>query len=258
MPEDFYSASKTFTAIGVGIAEAEGLLKLTDPVLSFFPEYAAVASEGTERIQIRDLLHMSTGHAEEKYRLKSNADRAKLFFETPMVHPVGAQFFYENSATYMLGRIIEKLSGQILLEYLKPRLFDKLDILNPQWQTCAMGHTSGSGGLYLTTEEFSRLGVLLLNEGKYGEHQIVPSDFIHRMHTDLVPTLGKDDSETRAGYGYQVWNCTIPNTYRADGMYGQMCVILKDYNAVITVTAHNETNHKDILRAIWSEILPKL
>ena len=121
-----------------------------------------------------------------------------------------------------------------------------------------MGHTSGSGGLYLTTEEFSRLGVLLLNEGKYGEHQIVPSDYIHRMHTDLVPTLGKDDPETRAGYGYQVWNCTIPNTYRADGMYGQMCVVLKDYNAVITVTAHNETNHKDILRAIWSEILPKL
>lgn len=256
--ENLYSASKTFTAIGVGIAEAEGLLKLTDPVLSFFPEYASIASEGTERIQIRDLLHMSTGHAEEKYRLKSNADRAKLFFETPMVHPVGAQFFYENSATYMLGRIIEKLSGQILLEYLKPRLFNKLEILNPQWQICAMGHTSGSGGLYLTTEEFSRLGVMLLNEGNYGEHQIVPSDFIHRMHTDLVPTLGKDDPETRAGYGYQVWNCTIPNTYRADGMYGQMCVVLRDYNAVITVTAHNETNHKDILRAIWSEILPKL
>lgn len=41
-------------------------------------------------------------------------------------------------------------------------------------------------------------------------------------------------------------------------MYGQLCVILADYDAVITVTAHNEIEHKDILRAMWSDILPKL
>lgn len=41
-------------------------------------------------------------------------------------------------------------------------------------------------------------------------------------------------------------------------MYGQLCVVLTDYNAVITVTSYNEVNHKDILRAMWSDILPKL
>jgi hypothetical protein len=41
-------------------------------------------------------------------------------------------------------------------------------------------------------------------------------------------------------------------------MYGQLCVVLTDYNAVITVTSHNEIEHKDILRAMWSDILPNL
>ena len=56
-----------------------------------------------------------------------------------------------------------------------------------------------------------------------------------------------------------VQTCALPiYTYRADGMYGQMCVVLKDYDAVVTVTAHNEYEHKDILRAIWKDIVPHL
>ncbi|MDW7663111.1 MAG: hypothetical protein SCL54_17040 [Bacillota bacterium] len=95
-----------------------------------------------------------------------------------------------------------------MLEYLKPRLFDKLEIINPMWHTCQNGHTSCSGGLYLTTEEFSRIGITLLQNGVYNEQQIVPADYVLRMHTDLVNTLSKNDPETRGGYGYQVWKCT--------------------------------------------------
>ena len=68
----------------------------------------------------------------------------------------------------------------------------------------------------------------------------------------------RNDPETREGFGYQVWKCTSKDSYRADGMYGQLCIILRSYNAVVTITAHNETEHKDILRAIWEDLLPKL
>jgi CubicO group peptidase (beta-lactamase class C family) len=112
--------------------------------------------------------------------------------------------------------------------------------------------------LYLNTEEFSRIGIALLQNGVYKDKQIVPADYVKLLHSDWVDTTSKNDAETRGGYGYQVWKCTPPNTYRADGMYGQLCVVLADYNAVITVTSHNEIEHKDILRAMWSDILPNL
>lgn len=256
--ENLYSASKTFVAVAIGIAEFEGLLSTDDFVFSFFPEFRDVASNGTEHIKIKHLLMMASGHVEEDYKKYNEMDRAELFFSTEVKVKPGTRFYYEDLCSYMLGRIIEKLSGVNLLEYLKPRLFDELGITNPQWHNCQMGYTACSGGLFLTTEEFSRLGILLLNEGRYGNQQILSSEYVDRMHTNWIDTSFKLDSESQQGYGYQVWKCTLPNTYRADGMYGQYCVILKDYNAVVTVTGHYEEYGKDVLRAIWKDIVPHL
>ncbi len=256
--ENLYSASKTFASLGVGIGEGEGLFHLTDRVLDFFPEYRDTAYPGSEEITIKHLLQMTTGHQSEDFSHYNQRDRAELFFAAEMIKAPGTAFFYEDLATYMLGRIVERTNGSTMLEYLKPRLFEKLEIENPQWHNCQHGHTSCSGGLYLTMEEFSRIGIALLQKGVYKDREIVSSNYVRRLHTEWVNTATKNDPETQGGYGYQVWNCTLPNTYRADGMYGQLCVVLRDYNAAITVTAHNEVNHKDILRAIWREIVPKL
>lgn len=256
--ENLYSASKTFASVGIGIAESEGRFRLSDYVLDLFPEYRNVAYSGSEKITIQHLLQMSSGHLSEDFSQYNYKDRAELFFIAEMKEKAGSNFYYEDLCTYMLGRIVEKVSGKIMLDYLKPRMFDMLEIVNPQWNTCQNGHTSCSGGLYLDTEEFSRIGIMLLQNGIYKDKQIVPVDYVNRMHSEWVDTTSKNDAETRGGYGYQVWKCTPPNTYRADGMYGQLCVVLNDYNAVITVTSHNEIEHKDILRAMWSDILPKL
>ena len=256
--ENLYSASKTFVSAGIGIAEREGLIHLSDHVLDFFPEYKNIAYPGSENITVKNLLQMSSGHHSVDYSRYNSMDRAKLFFITEIKSIPGSDFCYEDLCSYMLGRIVEKLTGQTMLEYLKPRLFEPLEIINPQWHTCQNGHTSCSGGLYLTTEEFSRLGIMLMQNGVYKDKLILSADYVKRLYMDLIDTSSKNDPETNGGYGYQVWKCTPPNTYRADGMYGQLCVILNDYHAVVTVTAHNEIEHKDILRSIWNDILPKL
>lgn len=256
--ENLYSGSKTFVSVGIGIAESEGRFSLSDYTLDFFPEYKDIAYSGSEKITIKDLLQMSSGHMAEDLSQYDTRDRAELFFSTEMKEPAGSHFYYENLCTYMLGRIVEKVSGLTMLEYLKPRLFKPLAIVNPQWQVCRLGHTACATGLYLTTEEYSRIGITLLQNGVYKDQQIVPADYVKRLHSDWVDTANRLDPESCGGYGYQVWNCTPPNTYRADGMYGQFSVVLPDYDAVITVTAHNELEPKDILRAMWSDILSKL
>lgn len=255
---NLYSASKTFASVGVGIAEDEGLFKLSDSVLDFFPEFKDVASPGTERMTIEHLLQMSSGHMFDGFSLYKSGDVAELFFGMEMKAAAGSTFYYENLCTYMLGRTVEKVSGQVMLDYLKPRLFTKLGISNPQWHTCPNGHTLCATSLYLTTEELSRIGIALLHHGVYQDQEIVSADYVRRMYSQVVDTSSQEDDEAKGGYGYQVWKCTPPNSYRADGMYGQMSVVLPDYDAVITVTAHNETNHMDILRAVWQDILSNL
>lgn len=257
--ENLYSGSKTVVAIGIGIAEDEGLITTDDYVLDYFPDLKKNASKGSENIKIRHLLMMSSGHAIEKFDQFNKLDRAELFFATELVNQPGEKHFYEDLCSYMLGRIIEKLTGKSFLEYLKARLFDKLGIVNPQWHTCQLGHTACSGGLFLNIEEFSKIGLLLLNKGVYGQYRIVSEKYVERMTNDMIDTSYKsNDEESRQGYGYQIWRCTQPNSFRADGMYGQYCIVIPEHNAVVTITGHYEENNKNIIRAVWTDIVPLL
>jgi CubicO group peptidase (beta-lactamase class C family) len=256
-----FSASKTFTSMAVADALDKNLFSLSDKALSFFPQFEKSSVKGAQDITIKDLLQMRAGHKTSlittfDYLNEANRDWAELFFAMEMENPAGTKFFYDNGCSYMLSRIIEVVSGKTLRDYLMPCLFNPLDIINPQWHTCPHGHTIGAFGLYLTTEELSRLGILLLNEGTYNNAQLFSKEYIRNMHSDFVKTEGFDDNESKQGYGYQVWVCSVENAYRLDGKYGQYSIIFPKQKAVVTITAHNEICAYDILRAVYSKLLP--
>ena len=259
-----WSASKTFTSLAIGMCVDEGRLTLTDRLIDFFPEWATTAAPGSEDISLTDLLHMCCGKDYELFQetdehMLYTTDWAELFFAGRMVTTPGTHFFYANAATYMLSRTVEKVSGQVLRDYLKGRLFEPLGILNPAWNTCPAGHTIGAWGLQLRTVELARLGRLLLQSGQWDSRQLVSPEYVRAMHTDVVDPAGHfQDEESNAGYGYQVWLNTTPGTWRADGMYGQFSIILPDQQAVVTTTSHNECTANDIIRAVFSDIVPRL
>ncbi len=258
-----FSGSKAFTSLAIGIAADEKRLTLRDKALDFFPEYRDIAQPGSEAITVTDLLQMRAGHDASLFSTleethERRLDWAELFFSTPMDYPAGESFYYDNGCSYLLSRIIEKVSGDTLRDFLMPRLFIPLDIFNPQWHSCPRGHNLGAVGLYLNTQEFARLGILLLHNGRWDDKQIASERYVAQAQTDTVAVRGFPDTETQQGYGYQLWRCTLPNTFRADGKYGQYSIVLKDYEAVVTVTAHNERCAFDILRAVYSEIVPGL
>lgn len=261
---NLYSASKTFTSLAVGLCAADGRFRLTDKILDFFPEYRSAASPGSEDITLRDLLHMSSGKLRfrcgENEREEDEKDWAELFFRVPVTKKPGTFFFYSNACPYMLGRAIEKVAGQNVRDFLLPRLFRPLGILNPQWHTDPRGHTLCATQLFLNLDEFSRLGTLLLHGGEYGGKRLVGENYLRRMAEDTVPSGwdGCAEPEDLAGYGYQVWRCTLPGAFRADGKYGQFCIVLPKQGAAVTLTAHEETRTYDMIRAVYDEIVPRL
>ena len=171
-PHVLYSLSKSFTSTAVGLAIAEGKLSLDDEVLKFFPADApAQPSANLRAMRVRDLLRMSTGHQTEATFITA-ADstlRDATWIKRILAHPVpfkpGTHFLYNSPATYMLSAIVQKVTGQTVLDYLRPRIFEPLGIENPTWVASPQGISAGAYGLNVRTEDIARLGQLYLQKG---------------------------------------------------------------------------------------------
>lgn len=260
--ENLYSGSKTFTSLAIGMAEAEGRLCLDDRLMDYFPEYRHQAGPYMEQVRLRDLLQMRSGKSRSMFEhasLRTEEDYAAIYIREGMVHEPGTVFVYSNLSTYMLGRVVTQCSGESLVDYLRPRLFDPLGYFNVQWHTCPHGYAMGFTELYLSTLEYARLGRLLLQNGVWDDRQLVPAAYIENMHTDLAPTKGVyDEIETDQGYGYQVWKNSHKDSYRADGLNGQFTLVYPAERAVITITADEEWQPYLIIRLATDELLPRL
>ena len=128
-----HSLSKSFTSTAVGLAVADGKLSVDDPVLKFFPEDApADPSPKLQAMRVRDLLTMSTGH-ETEAKFTSETSWVQSFLAQPVPHKPGAHFQYNTPATHMLSAIVRKVTGETVLDFLKPRLFEPLGIDDPEW-----------------------------------------------------------------------------------------------------------------------------
>lgn len=263
---DVFSVSKTFVSVAVGIAAAEGLLRLTDPLLSHLGHLAPAAAEGVESITIEQLLTMTSGivYRWDDPTISLGADPAQPIVAAPLGSQPGTSFVYRGGNTYLLSRIIHSCSGQDVRDFLQTRVFAPLGIEDPPWQRCPLGFSLGATGLSLRTEEIARLGQTLLNQGAWHGQQLIPADYTASLISDPVDTLGHLSTRAagphpeNARYGKHVWLCVRDSAWRMDGIYGQFSVILPQQQACITVTGHYLGPTTDILDAIWSEIVPAL
>lgn len=263
---DMNSLSKSVVACAVALAIEEGLFALNDQVIGFFPE--KIDGQPSDALRAMTIRHLLTMTVEHDHQLMSNKVRDDIqdldwthyYLNYPIIGTPGDRFFYDTGTTFILSAIIQKVTGTTLLNYLKPRLFEPLGIRNPQWHTSPDGISVGGIGLFLNTDEISRFGQLFLEQGMYQGKQLVPSKFLAeaiKKQVDSSPVAGEGRDGTY-GYGYQFWQNSWPNSYRAFGLYGQYAIIFPDLNAHIAITAHEEKNPQGILDLVWKEIAPQL
>jgi CubicO group peptidase (beta-lactamase class C family) len=255
-PHQLYSLSKSFTSTGVGIAIAEGKLRLDDHVLKFFPEDAPEKpSDNLKAMRVSDLLRMNTGHQNEPPRPLNQSWR-KAFLAHPVPFKPGTHFLYNTSATYMLSAIVQKATGQNLLDYLTPRLFEPLGIEKPTWEMSPDGEAVGGYGLNVRTEDIAKFGQLYLQRGTWNGKQLVPADWIDEATARQTSNGSNPQSDWDQGYGYQFWRCRN-RAYRGDGAFGQYCIVLPEYDAVIAITS-GLRDMQLVLNLVWDKLLPGL
>lgn len=256
-PHMLFSLSKSFTSTGIGLAVAEGKVQVDDPVLKFFPELApADASANLKAMRVRDLLTMSTGHHDEdvaKFQYNSDDNVVKAFLARPVSHKPGTFFFYNTPASYVLSAIVQKVSGQPLVEYLGPRLFAPLGIESPVWDASRQGVSMGGFGLNIKTEDIARFGQLILQKGEWQGKQLVPATWIDAATARQMSNGSSPTSDWEQGYGYQFWRSR--HGFRGDGAHGQFCLLLPQYDAVIAITSGTR-DMGSVMNLVWQRLIP--
>lgn len=259
-PHMLFSLSKSFTSTAVGLAVAEGRLTINDPVVSFFPEdLPVVVSENLAAMRVKQLLCMSTGHDQDStWRMleQPEGNFVRGFLALPVEHKPGTHFVYNSGASYMLSAIVQKVTGQTLLEYLGPRLFEPLGIQSPTWESCPRGINMGGWGLSLRTEDIARFGQLYLQGGVFEGQRILPDAWVQEATSRQVTNGSNPDSDWEQGYAYQFW-CCRHGAYRGDGAFGQFCVVMPEQDAVLAITS-GTADLQAVLNVAWDYLLPAM
>ena len=252
-----YSVSKSFTSTAIGFAVAEGKLKLTDKVVSFFPESLPdTVSPYLAELDVKDLLTMSVGQAQEP-AVTVTDDWVKAFLAAPIENEPGTVFLYNSAGSFMLSAILQKVTGEKVIDYLKPRLFDPLGIEGAGSEVDPQGINTGGWGIRVKTEDMAKLGLLYLQKGIWNGKQLLPQEWVADATSKQIETKPENISDTddwSQGYGYKFWQ-TTHHAVRTDGAFGQYIIMLPEKDAVIVLTAQ-ASNMQEELNLVWNYLLP--
>lgn len=259
-PHMLFSLSKSFTSTAAGLAIGAGLLTLDDLVLDYFADAAPPEpSEYLRAMRVRHLLSMSTGHTTDTLGPCINSedgDWVKAFLACPVEREPGTHFLYNSGATYMVSAIVQQVTGEKVVDYLGPRLFQPLGILDPVWETCPRGINTGGWGLSLRTEEIARFGQLYLQDGVWDDRRLLPEGWVAEATRAHIDNSADRKDDWAQGYGFQFWRC-YHNCYRGDGAFGQFCIVMPDQDAVLAITS-GIGDMQAVLNLAWQHLLPAM
>jgi len=255
-----YSISKSFTSTAAGLLFDEGLLDLDARVISFFPEETPEhPSENLQAMRVRHLLSMNTGHGKDTtVAVIFSGSWETTFLNLPIDHEPGTHFLYNTGASYMMSAIIQKITGQTVIEYLTPRLFAPLGFENYAGDLNPDGVFTGGWGMMVRIDDLAKLGQVYLGKGVYGGKRILSEEWVG-MATSIQSDnssgeRANEPSDWQTGYGFQIWVCSH-DCYRFDGAFGQFCVMMPEHDAVLALMSEIP-NMQEIMDIIWATLLP--
>ncbi|MBQ6470402.1 MAG: serine hydrolase, partial [Victivallales bacterium] len=247
-----HSLSKSFVSLAIGFAQQEGLLKVTDKLADFFPEYADEITDSRMReLTLEHLLTMTSGHrlcAMSFLAGRADGNWERGFLSSKLDCTPGAFFAYNSAATYMLAAVLRRVTGENPREYLMPRLFDPLGITPGLWECSATGVNCGGWGLMLSTTDLAKVVKCLCANGMHQERQLIPRDYLAtatRKHSD---NSGNGTPDWICGYGYQFW-CS-QHGYRGDGASGQYMLVIPEHRLGVAMNA-SLPNMQEPLSLFW-------
>jgi len=253
---DLRSVTKSILGLLYGLALARGKVPPPErPLLEAFPEYADLATDPRHKhLTIAHALTMSLGlewnedipyqdPANSEIQMERAPDRYRYIFSRPFVADPGARWIYGAAATTLVGKLIQKGTGQSLPDFARANLFDPVGIGATVWTDGSNGEPAASSGLRMTPRDLARIGQLILNRGQWEGREVVPADWLDKSFQSYVAC----DEFRRYGYFWYVGdfqygnppNRPIAHWVGAFGYGGQRLFVLPELDIVVAMTAGN-------------------
>lgn len=221
-----YSVSKTFTSVAVGMCIQDSLIALSDTIGKFI-SMPVSASRNVRAITVRDLLTMQSGiPVDTKMRIHETEWLRAYLSKKPTAVP-GTRWAYDSIMSYILSAIVQKATGQTLMNFLQERLFLPLGITDALWEESPEGITCGGWGLYIRPEAMAAFGQFLLNKGQWHDKQLLASSWVNEM---MKP------QSVNGRYSYHIWQTQYPSWAEANGANGQFIFLIPEADMVVSIT----------------------
>ena len=258
-----YSVSKSFVATAIGLLADEGRIGLDDRVADYFPDKLPEDPHPyIMAMTIRDLLKMATAHPQSTTGVQ-DPDWAWTFFNKKPTHPPGTLFNYDTSGSYVLDVIVERVTGQPFLEYMKDRMLRELGFSEDAWCVNAPeGNSWGGSGVICTTRDAARLALVYMNDGRLGGKQLLSEKFVREATTRQIDNSpsGHRNYIQGNGYGYQIWMLK-DGGFGFIGMGMQLVICLPKQDLIFVCTGDTQgstTHYAGVMELLWSEIVEHL
>ena len=264
-PHRMFSVTKSFVSLAIGLLVADGRIRLSDPIARYFPEFfpASGPFPYLGELTIRQMLSMRTCFDTTTYKAPGVTNWVGSFFTTRPDHRPGMNFHYDTGSTHVLGALVEKLTGQPLIEFLRGRFLNRLGAGKDAYiLTDPQGVSMGGSGLMMTPRSLLRVLWVVSHGGRDEDGvQLLPPDYLKtavRKHADTFAT-GKVEEE-KQGYGWQFWRFTH-GAFGMYGMGGQLAVCWPDQDLLMVTTADTQGLAGDqqlIFDAFYEYVWPRL
>nr|WP_200488755.1 serine hydrolase [Candidatus Hamiltonella defensa] len=278
---DIRSVTKSIVGLLYGIALGEGrVAELDEPIVSQFPKYTDLASDPKrKRLTIRHALTMTLGMAwnentpytdpaNSEIAMEQVSDRYRFILDRPILAEPGRGWIYSGGAVALLGKIIERGTGQALPTFANEKLFSHLGIDSIDWIRSQDGEASAASGLRMTPRSLARIGQMILNEGESEGCSVVPKSWLHES---FQPSAIVDIGWPGMRYGY-LWYVGEEAITEKTGTYGErfVCALGNggqrlfvfpglDFVLVITAGNYNSPDQWKVPAALLYEVfLPSL
>lgn len=241
-----YSVTKSFVSLAIGCLEQEGLIDLDAPIEKYFPdELKNQKDENIKNQTVRHMLMMSTAKLERYWFTSGCEDRVRFYFENDLeeTRPSGTVYMYDSTGSFILGALVERITGKKLLDYLREKFLDKIGFSKQaRILTCPGGHSWADSALICTAEDLLKTAMFCMNGGVYNGEQLLSEEYIKKATSKQIDNnpFGLNAYNTQ-GYGYQFWR-TYDNSYFFNGMGDQLAVCVPHKDMILIYNGDNQGN----------------
>lgn len=241
-----YSSTKSFVSLAIGFLEQDGLIDLDDKITDYFPEEAkALTDDYFRALTIRQMLMMRTAKQRRSWFPVKPQDRVLDYFQNPSPtnHHAGTFFEYDSNGSFVLGALVERVSGKPLMDYMREKFLDKIGFSKEaEMLACPGGHSWSDSALICKATDLLKAAQFCMHKGEWNGEQLLNKEYIEAATSCQVSTITSDyPGYLYEGYGYQFWR-TLDNSYFMNGMGCQFAICVPDKEMIVVYNGDNQGN----------------